>query len=615
LIERALEGMQAVAVPPEVRQAAVAHLQRWLREPRFEAYRPAIAHLVDHKRFDELVDAFRQVVPFGTGGRRGSVGVGPNRINPYTVSTCVQGHVRWMRRVGDPRSVVVAYDVRRFPDTRSVYGSADSPVRDLTSRALAELAAQVYAANAVTCHLLPADASYLLSTPELSFTIRELAADGGLNMSASHNPPDDNGVKVYDRRGAQLVPPHDEHLLDEVAAIDDAELVSFEEGVRLGRIVALPSSLHDRYVDTVARLAPPGPRGLDTFYTPLHGTGVVHEVLRRGGFACRVHEPQAAPDGRFPTVPGGVANPEVPAAMAHALAAAGDADLVFGTDPDADRIGAEVRHQGRWVHLTGNDIATLVAFVACRRDVAPRRPLVVITEVTSVLVSRVAAAEGALVIDDLLVGFKYVAEVLRQLEEEGSTRGILAEEVAFVAGAEESHGVLVTDRIRDKDAAGGALFLAALAAEEKEHGHTLVDVLDHLRHRHGYVRNVQLSLTYAGATGQERLAALLDGVRRSPPTELAGRAVTSFVDHRDERGRFGPLVSASDRAARNVLALRLAPGTHDDGIRVVLRPSGTEPKLKVYLEVQGAPGLEPHGVAEVDRTMEAVKKATEQLLR
>jgi phosphoglucomutase/phosphomannomutase len=615
LLEAARAGIERVAVPEDVRRAAFTNLQRWWTEPPFEPYREAIAHLLEHSRFDEIVDAFRQVLPFGTGGRRGPVGVGPNRINPWTVSACAQGHVRWLRRRGRPSSVVVAYDVRRFPDLRGLYGDVASPIRVLSSRDLAELAARVYAANGVTCHLLPPDADYLLSTPELSFTVRELGADGGLNVSASHNPPDDNGVKVYDRRGAQLVPPFDEELLDEVAAVGDAALVSLDEGVKRGLVVALPRALHERFIDTNAALAPAGPRAISVLYTPLHGTGIVHEVLRRAGFACRLHEPQAAPDGRFPTVPDGVANPEMPQAMAHALAAAGDAELVFGTDPDADRIGAEVKHHGEWVHLGGNDIAALVAHAAVARDAGGRRPLVIITEVTSVLVSRIAVAGGAVVVDDLLVGFKYVAEVLRALEEEGRYGDIRASDVTFVAGAEESHGVLVTDRIRDKDAAGGALYLAALAAAERERGRTLVDLLEELRFRHGYVRTAQLSVSYPGATGQEKLSELLQGMRAAPPEELAGRRVISFTDHRNELGRYGRTRSHSDRAARNVLVLRLAGGVHDDGLRVILRPSGTEPKLKVYVEVQGAAGLEAHARAEVDRTLEAVRKAVGDRLR
>jgi phosphoglucomutase len=620
VLETAIAGMAGVSVPAEVRAVAELTLARWWNEAPFAAYRPAIAALVAGQRFDELVDAFRQVLPFGTGGRRGAVGVGPNRINPFTVGASVQGHVDWLRATGrDAPSVVLAYDVRRFVDVRGLYGGVDSPISGLSSRDLAELAARVYAANGVMVHILPRGSARYLSTPELSFSIRELGADGGLNLSASHNPPDDNGVKVYDGRGGQLVPPDDQVLLDVVGAVIDARVTSWDEAVASGRLRWLDDELHSRYVRTVASVVPGGPRELapngapGILYTPLHGTGVVHEVLYAAGFDCALHEPQATPDGAFPTVPNGVANPEAPAAMAHALAAAGDAfALVFGTDPDADRLGVEVRHRGRWVHLTGNDIAALVVTAALAgAPTDPHRdPLVVITEVTSTLVGRVARGAGAILVDDLLVGFKYIGQGLAELEDEGRWHGLDAERVRFVAGAEESHGVLVTDRIRDKDAAGGAVLIAALAAAERHRsGRTLVDVLHELHFAYGYVLNDQVSIAYPGATGQDRLAALLDGLRAAAPTAIGDRPVVAAVDHRDERGPRGRFLSASDRAARNVLVYRLAPGASDDGARVILRPSGTEPKLKVYLEVLGRPGLNAEGRAAVEAEIASLDAA------
>jgi phosphoglucomutase len=612
-LAQARAGMASIDLPEPVKLRAMAELGRWWEGQEFAEYRPAIQMLVERGRFDELLDAFRQVLPFGTGGRRGSVGVGPNRMNPWTVGTSIQGHVDWLKsRSSGEIQVVVAYDVRRFVDTRGLYGG-EGPLRGLSSRDFAELAARVYSANGLVVQLLERGSSHYLSTPELSFTIRELSATGGVNISASHNPPDDNGVKVYDATGAQLAPPEDESLLEVVGRVERVTSWSWEEAVASGRVKALSLGMHARYVAAVASVVPRGRRPIGLLYTPLHGTGTVHEVLAAAGFSCAVHGPQATPDGAFPTVPGGVANPEAPEAMAHALAAAGpDVQLVFGTDPDADRLGCEVRHQGQWVHLTGNEIAALVALA---RVITPsadaRQPLVVVTEVTSALVSRVAAACGAAVVDDLLVGFKYVAEGLRMLEERGSWKELKASRVRFVAGAEESHGVLVTDRIRDKDAAGGAVVLAALAQAEMERGRTLVDVLEDLRRLHGEIRNEQVSLKYEGAAGQQRLADLLDGLRRAPPAEIGGRAVIQALDHRDEQGRFGPFLSDSDRAARNVLVYRLAPGAWDEGARIILRPSGTEPKLKVYVEVLGHKGLAPDGIAavraETDGLCEAIR--------
>jgi phosphoglucomutase len=619
-LAQARAGMASIELPEPVKQRALTELERWWHGESFASYRPAIQALVERGRFDELVDAFRQVLPFGTGGRRGSVGVGPNRMNPWTVGTSIQGHADWLKgRYTGEIGVVVAYDVRRFVDTRSLYGG-EGPLRGLSSRDFAELAARVYSANGLVVHLLERGSERYVSTPELSFSIRELRATGGVNISASHNPPDDNGVKVYDVTGAQLAPPEDESLLEVVEHVEQVTSWTWEESVASGRVRWLSPEVHARYVAEVSSVIPPGKRSTQLLYTPLHGTGTVHEALAAAGFRCALHGPQAKPDGAFPTVPGGVANPESPQAMAHALTAAGpEIGLVFGTDPDADRLGCEVRHGdprsgGAWVHLTGNEIAALVALARARSPGDGRRPLVVITEVTSTLVSRVAAACGAVVVDDLLVGFKYVAEGLRMLEEQGSWKGLDAGSVRFVAGAEESHGVLVTDRIRDKDAAGGAVVLAALADEELARGRTLVDVLEELRREHGEIGNDQVSLKYEGAAGQQRLADLLDGLRKAPPREIGGRAVVQALDHRDEQGRFGAFVSGSDRAARNVLVYKLGAGAWDEGARIILRPSGTEPKLKVYVEVLGRKGLSAEGVAGVRGEMGALCEAVKRWL-
>ena len=619
LLARIRAGIASVPVPEDVRAAAEAQVERWLQDEALADYLPQIQALADAARFDELVDAFRQVLPFGTGGRRGHVGVGPNRMNAQTVGSSVQGHAQWLRQRYahvSPLKVVLAYDVRRFEDVRGQYDAQQpSPIHGVSSRGLAELAARIYAANGVHAYLHPAT-SPGTSTPELSFTIRRLQAHGGLNVSASHNPPDDNGVKVYDALGAQLVAPDDQALLDVVSTVRDVRTIPWEAGVASGCIHELGSDDHAAYIAAVAGVVPAdGPRDLRILYTPLHGTGTVHEALAAAGFSCTLHAAQAEPDGRFPTVPDGVANPENAAAMAHAIDHAGDADLIFGTDPDADRLGCEVRHQGAWVHLSGNDIAVLTAYRACRLP-HDRQPLVVVTEVTTSLVQRVVAAEGGICVDNLLVGFKHIADGLRTLEETGTWQGLRADQVTFAAGGEESNGVLVTDAIRDKDAAGGAVMLSLLAAEAKASGQTLVDVLQQLHRTHGAVRNDQISVRFPGAQGAGQMAALLDGLRAAPPTELAGRPVTAAFDHLDENGRFGAIVSTSARSARNVLVYHLGPGPHaDDGARVILRPSGTEPKLKLYLEVSGRPELDAQGQQAVDASLAALGNALQTRLQ
>jgi phosphoglucomutase/phosphomannomutase len=607
-LEIAAHGMAALGLPDGLDETAMASLRGWAEAHPDDV--PTLQGLVAAERFDDLADAFYRTLPFGTAGRRGSVGVGPNRINPHTVGSSVQGHVAWLRqRFPDTElTVVIAYDVRAFHDIRGRYAGVPCSLLGLSSRDLSEHAARVYAANDVTAWLLPRSSTAWTSTPELSFAIRELGTQGGLNLSASHNPPDDNGVKVFDSTGAQLVPPEDQALLDEVGRVSEVRLADWDTAVATRRIRELPESTHVDYINTLAALAGDGPRDVAVMYTPLHGTGCVHEILRAAGFSCMLYSPQAAADPLFSTVPGQVANPERAVALEAAIAAADDADIVLGTDPDADRIGCAVRHGAGWTHLSGNGIAALITDELLQQS-WPRKPLIIRTEVTTSLVTRIAESHGAVVVDDLLVGFKYIGALLAELDAGAIVHGHSITDLVFVAGVEESNGVLVTGEIRDKDSGGGALVLAMAAARAKAAGHTLVDRLSTLEHQHGTIRNAQVRQAYAGATGLAKRAAVLDGLRAAPPTTFAGRQVVSFTDHRDPSGRFGPTKSASDAASRNVLVLQLAAGPFDDGARVALRPSGTEPKLKVYLEVRGKPGLDATGRSAVDAVVQALGDA------
>ncbi len=613
LLAAATEGFETLDVPPAVREAALAHLRRWTTEAPFRAYQHQITALVDNKRWDRLLDAFYQVLPFGTGGRRGAVGVGPNRFNPWTLGASVQGHAAYLRKTrGDgPLKVVLACDVRCFHDLRGelVEGVPD-PVRGLSSRDFAEIAAEVYAGAGISVVLPPAGAA--LSTPELSFAIRHLRADGGLNISASHNHPDDNGGKFYNHTGAQEVPPRDEEVAAEVAAVSFVDRMSLDRARAAGLVEILDDEVHEAYLAAVLsgqRERPPP--GLRVVFTALHGTGTrtVLAVLRRAGFEVALEPTQAAPDGAFPNVPFRAPNPEVPrsmdAAVAHARAV--DADLVMACDPDADRLGLMVRQQTadpmatdpvRWTFLNGNEIAALVCHAVLLRRASTGQPLVFKTEVTSRLVERVARARGARVIGHLLVGFKYIGDALDQIERDGRTHGVPAALHQFAVGVEESHGVLVTPAIRDKDAAGAALALADLAAREKARGRTLLDVLTDLWREVGYVRNTLLSTVMRGAVGRARIQRIQDSLRTDPPVEIGGRAVLAFHDRQDPAGPFGPVVSETDRASRDVLVWEL-----EGDARLILRPSGTEPKNKVYVEVCGAPG---QARGEVDRACQTL---------
>lgn len=613
LLAAAAEGFETLDVPPQVRASAVENLRQWTTEGPFRAYQHQIRALVEAGRWDRLLDAFYQVLPFGTGGRRGAVGIGPNRFNPWTLGASVQGHAAFLRRTrGDgPLKVVIACDVRCFHDIREelVEGVPD-PVRGTTSRDFAEIAAEVYAAAGITVVLPPP--GEVMSTPELSFAIRHLGADGGLNISASHNHPDDNGGKFYNATGAQEVPPQDEEMAAEVAAVTYVDRMSLDRARAAGLVETLDDSVHEAYLDTVLAVQKQRPEpGLRIVFTALHGTATrtVLAALRRAGFEAALEPTQAEPDGAFPNVPFRAPNPEVPGSMAAAVthARAIDADIVMACDPDADRIGLMVREQNadpaatdpvRWTFVTGNEIAALVVHAVLSRRASTGQPLVFKTEVTSGLVERIAQARGARVIGHLLVGFKYIGDALDRLEREGRTHGIPAALSQFAVGVEESHGVLVTPAIRDKDAAGAALVLADLAAREKAAGRTLMDVLRDLWREVGYVRNTLLSTVMRGAVGKARIRRIQDSLRADPPAEIGGRRVLAFHDRRDPDGPFGPIVSGTDAASRDVLVWEL-----EGDARLVLRPSGTEPKNKVYVEVRGAPG---QARGEVDRACRAL---------
>ncbi len=613
-IEEAWRGINGA---DEVRAAALNHVTTWLSDPEFAAYVPQIEGMVARRRFDALLDAFYQVIPFGTGGRRGPVGVGPNRINPWTLATSVLGHASYLRDrfPGVTPTVVIAYDVRKFQDRRGIYDpSLPSPVLGLTSRDLAELAAQVYAAVGIDTYLQPRGDRAYIATPELSFAIRHLGAHAGLNVSASHNHPDDNGGKFYNHLGGQEVPPDDEEMVRRVAEVDAVQVPSWEEAVATGHIRWIERSVHHAYVAHVAGRSLTTARATRVAFTALHGTGAgtVAEVLRATGFSVAMVPEQNEPDGDFPTVPFRAPNPEVPQALDRATAFAGPAgcDLVLATDPDADRIGASVLHAGGWRFLSGNEIATLVADHVLTHGRFEGPPLVVQTEVTTGFVARMARARGAAVIDHLLVGFKYIGDVLRRLDASGEAYGTASSTADFAVGVEESHGVLTSPYLRDKDAAGGGLALAEAASLAHERGETLVDRLHALWAQYGYVANQLVSTVMQGAAGKARINAIQAALRATPPERVGSWTVRATHDRQDVDGPFGPILSETDRASRDVLVFDLERG--DERARVILRPSGTEPKNKAYVEVHGR-ALPPGGslADEVARVDDAARDLAE----
>jgi phosphoglucomutase/phosphomannomutase len=615
LLAQARAGFATVVADPTLKDRAFANLTTWLTQPDFAAYRPQLEWLIGSAKWSVLVDSFYQVMPFGTGGRRGAVGIGPNRMNLWTLGASVQGHCEYLRqRFPDAKAphVVLAYDVRQFEDKRGVYNrDLPNPVLHLSSREFCQYAAGVYAANAIHAHILPPDTKRFVPTPELSFTIRFLKAHGGLNMTASHNPPDDNGSKFYDERGAQPVPPEDQIMSEFVDQVTAIKHLPWPDAVRSGKVHFLDDGPHQAFIELCRRqslIPPPKFDEIRVVFTPLHGVGgmCAGEVLDAQGFRPIPVPEQATPDGQFPNVTK-TPNPEVPECMDRGERVARDhsADLVIATDPDADRIGGlactSPDGKGDYRVITGNELAALLTHFKldqlARQGSLPESPIVITTEVTTGQITRIGRHFGAQVVNDLLVGFKYHAEVLWQLESTGQYGDVRGTTSDFVIAIEESHGILATAALRDKDSACAALLLAEAALSQKRQRRTLVQYLDDLNRRFGYFRNEVLNIVMTGLEGKLNMARMLDALRQNPPSEIAGLAVAGFEDLRNEDGRMGPLKGDTDRAARNFLIFRLAPS---DGLsaKVCLRPSGTEPKAKAYIEVSSE--SRPASAAESD---------------
>lgn len=637
-LEAARQGFATLDVPEEYRVRALEYLKQWLTEIEFRDYRPQLEWLIREGRWPGLLDRFYRILPFGTGGRRGPVGIGPNRMNPWTVTASVQGHCDYLRmrfaeelERGKRLRVAIAYDVRRFEDQNRQYNpTLPNPVLHLTSRDFARMAAEVYAGNGLECVLLPPDSPRYLATPELSLAIRYYGAQGGLNISASHNPPDDNGAKFYVHHGGQPVPPEDQLMSDCVEQVKTVRRIPFAEAQRQGLILAYEEEAHRTYLTLnleQSLIGPAKPNELTIIYTPLHGVGLftVQEILQRQRFHVVPVGSQTEPNGLFPNAKS--PNPEVPAAFSEALKVAEDtpqAELILASDPDADRLGAMAKTRaGQWRFLTGNEIAAIVTHFKLsqlrQRGHWPASPLVVKTEVTTDLVARIARYFGCAVVGDLLVGFKFIADVLWHLESQGRYRDYRGSPNDFLIGCEESHGILITPHIRDKDAAGAALLLAEAALYQKRRGLTLVEYLEQLYREFGYFRNVLVNVQVPGTLADyqkmQRLGQALDALRRQRLEELDGWQCVFFADYLQPESRFGPILGETDRLGRNVLVYHFRPGEPsasegDKGLvanaamlvksiceqdaegllaRLIFRPSGTEPKAKCYIEVATPP--------------------------
>lgn len=587
-----------IAEQPNGGAAAAASLSHWL-----ETDQPFV-NLAELRLFAErapvslIVDSFRCDIPFGTGGRRGRVGIGPNRINPRTLALTVAGHCEFLRQGGAQpgETVVIANDTRVFTDINQLHTfmGGDWSLLGTSSRSLALLACQLYAVYGFETYLTaPKDAEAYMPTPELSFAIRALGAAGGLNVSASHNHPDDNGFKVYTPTGGQYCPPDDSTLSRAVEQVELDPRIEDLIARHLGAAAEIPADVHRRYIEmyvsrdaAICSSSRQARGGIPVVYTPLCGTGLanVGETLTGAGYQLHT-PPDQYPDGSFAAIPLRSPNPEIPGVTDPAVEFAGTvgAELVLSTDPDADRLGVEVKlPDGSWRHLTGNQIGAIIAYFLIADPDGPQLtgPLITTVATSRVLRAIAALGSGVQVTDGLMIGFKFVGQLLDQIEEAADGP------VDLVLASEESHGYLTTTHLRDKDAASGAYLIAHLHAVLRSAGRTLWDYLMDAFDQAGVHIELGRSLVLLGADGAEKISAVMRSLRAEPLERLGSEPVTVRHDFLVD-GTGGATLTPGEQAARNVLELI------SEHYRIVVRPSGTEAKLKYYFDYTERPQAGP----------------------
>jgi phosphoglucomutase len=511
---------------------------------------------------EELADAFYRNLEFGTGGLRGLMGVGTNRVNKYTIGMATQGFANYLKKTyaNEEIKLAIAHDSRN------------------NSRFFAETTANVFAANGIRVFLFES----LRPTPELSFAIRHLGCKAGVVCTASHNPREYNGYKAYWNDGGQLVPPHDKNVIKEVEAIHSVDEVKWTGGE--ANITLIGKELDDAYLNMVKGLSVypdviAQQHDLKIVYTPIHGTGItlVPEILKRFGFTnVTVVEEQATPDGNFPTV--AYPNPEESETMSIGLqkAKALDADILLGTDPDADRVGIGVKnHKGEWVLMNGNQTAVLAFayMIEARKAKGIARPndMVITTIVTTEMINEVAR-QNSVGCYNVLTGFKWIAEKIKELEGREN----------YVIGGEESFGLMIGDQIRDKDAVSAVALMCEMAAYEKAKGRSLFDKMIELYVQYGFYYENLISITKKGMNGQKEIAAMMEGYRNQPPSAINGSAVVTLLDYELQTGKN---LQTGETWAINLPKSNVLQFITADGSKISARPSGTEPKIKFYFSV------------------------------
>ena len=539
-----------------------ARAEAWISDDPDPATRDELRGLLDRGAWDEIADRFAGRLEFGTAGLRGVLGAGPNRMNRAVVRAASAGLCAYLERTtpgAKERGIAVGYDGRRM------------------SAQFAVETAEVATARGFRVHLFQT----VEPTPVLAFACKRTNAAAGVMVTASHNPPEYNGYKVYWGNGAQIIPPHDVGIaqaIDQVGPLLEVPLRPLDQARAAGLVTTLGDALEDEYHAEIQKLlvSPDVPRDVRIAYTALHGVGDRHvrRALATAGFT-EVHsvESQAQPDGTFPTVR--FPNPEEPGAMDAVLERARevDAELVIANDPDADRLALAVRTApGAYVQLTGNEVGCLLGHYLLEHGDKSGSRAVISSIVSSPMLGAIAQVHGAHW-EHVLTGFKWIANRAMDLEASGQR---------FVFGYEEALGYTVGSLVRDKDGVSAALLAAEVAAWCKAQGRTILDELELMSRRYGLYLSKQVSVTMKGSDGAQRIARIMDGARAQPPEALGTHAVLAVQDlTRGERRVRGGAVEKLSLPSSNVIAFEL-----DGGHRVMLRPSGTEPKIKYYFDLR-----------------------------
>ncbi len=571
-------------------QEVTAKAQKWLT-PAYDAETQAeVKRMLENPDKNELIEAFYKDLEFGTGGLRGIMGVGSNRMNIYTVGAATQGLSNYLNKCFKDRkeiSVVVGHDCRN------------------NSRLFAEISANIFSANGIKVYLF----EDMRPTPEMSFAIRHLGCQSGIILTASHNPKEYNGYKAYWDDGAQVLAPHDKGIIDEVNKVASAADIKFEGNKDL--ITIIGKDIDDIYLEKVKGISIDPEvikrqKDLCIVYTPLHGTGMmlIPRSLQMWGFE-NVHcvPEQMVKDGNFPTVVS--PNPENAEAltMAIALAKKLDADIVMASDPDADRVGMACKdNKGEWVLINGNQTCLLFLYYIIKNRIAMGKmkgnEFVVKTIVTTELIKSIAD-KNHITMFDCYTGFKWIARQIRLLEGK----------MQYIGGGEESYGFLAEDFVRDKDAVSACSLLAEICAWAKDNGKTLYDVLMEIYVDYGFSREVTVNVVKPGKSGADEIKAMMENFRANPPKELGGSPIVLTKDYK--------VLKQTDNAG-NVSDLDMPETSNviqyfcEDGTKVSVRPSGTEPKIKFYIEAKGTmrcAGCYSSANASAIEKIEGVKKS------